>query len=121
MVRSACLSALLAVSLAVGGCASASRDLAQRAAEEFEAAVASGRPERVCELLTERAREGVDCSSLELPRGEVREVVVWGDAARVRTDDDTLFLRELSSGWRVSGAGCHAVHDRPYECEVGGP
>jgi hypothetical protein len=114
----------LAVALPVllaSGCGSGTGDLARRAADEFTAAVASGDSERTCELLTERAREGVDCSSLDLPGGSVEAVEVWGDAARVRTSQDVLFLRELSSGWRVAGAGCESQGDRPYSCEVGGP
>ncbi|MER5265121.1 hypothetical protein ABTZ99_23900 [Actinosynnema sp. NPDC002837] len=107
--------------LVVGGCGTASDDLARRAAEEFTAAVASGDTDRACGLLTERAREDVECSSLDVPGGAVRSVEVWGDAAQVRTSDDVLFLRDLTDGWRVSGAGCESRGERPYECEVGGP
>lgn len=107
--------------LLASGCGSGTADLAGRAADEFSAAVASGDSERACELLTERARERVDCSSLDVPGGSVETVEVWGDAAKVRTSADVLFLRELSSGWRVAGAGCESRGDRPYSCEVGGP
>ncbi|MBB5960244.1 hypothetical protein FHS29_006867 [Saccharothrix tamanrassetensis] len=112
---------LLATVLAVAGCGSGTEDLARRAADEFASAVSAGDSARICSLLTERAREHVDCAAVDLPGGEVEEVVVWGDAARARTASDTLFLRELAVGWRVSGAGCHPVPDRPYSCEVGGP
>jgi hypothetical protein len=114
----------LAVALPVAlasGCGSATDDLVRQAASDFTAAVASGDSGRACELLTEHAREGVDCSSLDLRGGAVQAVEVWGDGALVRTTDDVLFLRELSSGWRVSGAGCEARGERPYSCEVGGP
>lgn len=111
----------LPFSLLVGGCGSGTEDLARRAADEFTAAVAEGDSQRACALLTERAREGVECSSLDVPGGSVESVEVWGDAAQVRTSDDVLFLRDLTSGWRVSGAGCTARAERPYECEVGGP
>ncbi|MEU4449609.1 hypothetical protein AB0K14_36650 [Actinosynnema sp. NPDC050801] len=113
--------AVLPAVLALGGCGSGSGDLVTRTAEEFTAAVGSGAGDRACELLTERAREDVECSSLDLPGGSVESVEVWGDAAQVRTSEDVLFLRELSSGWRVAAAGCTARGDRPYACEVGGP
>ncbi|MFI9009305.1 hypothetical protein ACIGNX_18955 [Actinosynnema sp. NPDC053489] len=113
--------AALPVVLALGGCGAGSEDLVRGTAEEFTAAVASGEHDRACELLTERAREGVECSSLDVPGGAVRTVEVWGDAAQVRTSDDVLFLREPAAGWRVSGAGCRSREERPYECEVGGP
>ncbi|WP_121005165.1 hypothetical protein [Saccharothrix australiensis] len=115
--------AALAAALLVGGCGSGTGDLARHVAEEFVSAASAGDPARMCALLTERAREGVDdCSTVDVPGdGEVLDVEVWGDAARVRTSSDTLFLREVSAGWRVSGAGCDPVPDRPYTCEVGGP
>ncbi|MCC8248916.1 hypothetical protein [Saccharothrix luteola] len=111
----------LPVVLVAGGCGTASDDLVRRAAEEFTAAVASGDTDRACGLLTERAREDAECSSLDVPGGTVEAVEVWGDAAQVRTSDDVLFLRELTDGWRVAGAGCESQGERPYDCEVGGP
>ncbi|WP_309117432.1 hypothetical protein [Saccharothrix sp.] len=111
---------VLATAVVVSGCGSGSADLVRGAAEEFLAAASSGDSERACSLLTERARE--TCSTVDIPGGTVEDIAVWGDAARVRTSSgDTLFLRELSSGWRVSAAGCEPVPERPYSCEVGGP
>ena len=107
--------------LLVGGCGTGSDDLVRRAAEEFTAALAAGDGDRACGLLTERAREDVECSSLDVPGGTVESVEVWGDAAQVRTSGGVLFLRELTSGWRVAGAGCESRGERPYTCEVGGP
>jgi hypothetical protein len=121
MIRFRWVLAVALPAVVASGCGSGSADLVRTAADEFAAAVAAGDSERTCELLTERAREGVDCSSLDLPGGSVEAVEVWGDAARVRTSEDVLFLRELSSGWRVAGAGCESQGDRPYSCEVGGP
>ncbi|XVV06397.1 hypothetical protein ACQPW3_13795 [Actinosynnema sp. CA-248983] len=111
---------VLATAVVVSGCGSGSADRVRGAAEEFLAAASSGNSERACALLTERA--AADCSIVDILGGTVEDVAVWGDAARVRTSlGDTLFLRELSSGWRVSGAGCEQVPERPYSCEVGGP
>ncbi|QQQ78576.1 hypothetical protein IOD16_09035 [Saccharothrix sp. 6-C] len=111
----------LPVALVAGGCGTGSDDLVRRTAEEFTAAVSAGDTDRACGLLTERAREDVECPSLDVPAGAVRTVEVWGDAAQVRTSGGVLFLRELASGWRVSGAGCESRGERPYHCEVGGP
>ncbi|MFE9747688.1 hypothetical protein ACFYOT_22520 [Saccharothrix saharensis] len=116
-----CAAVALPAVLVLGGCGTGSDDLVRRAAEEFTAAVSSGDSDRACDLLTEKAREDVECSSLDVPGGTVRSVEVWGDAAIVRTSDDVLFLRDLTSGWRVAGAGCEPQGERPYRCEVGGP
>ncbi|NUT52893.1 MAG: hypothetical protein HOV94_37245 [Saccharothrix sp.] len=120
MTRSRWVPAVLAA-LVVAACGTGSDDLARRTVEEFTSAVAGGDSDRACDLLTERAREDVECPSLDVPGGSVESVEVWGDAALVRTSRDVLFLRELSSGWKVAGAGCEQRGDRPYECEVGGP
>jgi len=106
--------------LSVGGCGSGTEDLVRAAADGFTSAAAAGDTDRACSLLTERAREDVDCSSLDVPGEPVREVEVWGDAARAVTDGDVLFLRETSAGWRVAGAGCAPRGERPHECAVGG-
>ncbi|MEU4743352.1 hypothetical protein AB0G02_23215 [Actinosynnema sp. NPDC023658] len=122
MIRSRWLPAVvLPAVLVVSGCGSGTSDLVEHAAQEFTEAVDSGDSDRACELLTQRAREGVECSSLDVPGGSVESVEIWGDAAQVRTSRDVLFLRELSDGWRVAGAGCESQGERPYRCEVGGP
>ncbi|MCE6999123.1 hypothetical protein LZG04_30600 [Saccharothrix sp. S26] len=116
-----CAAVALPAVLVLGGCGTSSDDLVRRTAEEFTSAVAAGDSDRACDLLTEKAREDVECSSLDVPGGAVRSVEAWGDAAQVRTSDDVLFLRDVTSGWRVSGAGCRPQGERPYKCEVGGP
>lgn len=116
-----CAAVALPAVLVLGGCGTGADDLVRRAAEEFTAAVSSGDSDRACDLLTEKAREDVECSSLDVPGGTVESVEVWGDAAIVRTSDDVLFLRDLTAGWRVAGAGCESQGERPYRCEVGGP
>ncbi|MFD7658763.1 hypothetical protein ACFV4N_32715 [Actinosynnema sp. NPDC059797] len=117
VVRSA---SLLTAALLVGGCGSGAEDLVRRAAEDFTSAVSAGDSARACDLLTDQARDDADCAALDVAGGPVEQVEVWGDAARVRTAGDVLFLRELAVGWRISGAGCASRGDRPYECEVGG-
>lgn len=112
---------LTTTALLLSGCGSGTEDLVRRAAEDFASAVTAGDSTRACDLLTEEARDNTDCAALDVAGGPVQQVEVWGDAARVRTADDVLFLRELAAGWRVSGAGCEPRGDRPHECEVGGP
>lgn len=42
-----------------------------------------------------------------------------GDAAQVRTDEATLFLRQGPDGWLVQAAGCEPAGEE-YECELRG-
>jgi hypothetical protein len=105
-------------------------DAVSRAADTWLAAARAGDAATLCRLLTPAAAESVASGNdtceqavgdLHLPgTGPVRAVQVWSDRAQVRTADDTLFLTRLSGGWRVSGAGCTAQGDRPYDCDVEG-
>jgi len=84
----------------------------------------------MCRLLTPAAAESAATGDetceravgdLDLPGdGPVGAVEVWSDRAQVKTGSDTLFLTELSTGWRVSGAGCEFQGDEPYDCDVEG-
>jgi hypothetical protein len=113
---------LLAVALAAAGCASGGEDDAvRRAVDRFETALRTDQIDQACELLAVEAAKGVDCSTMDLSPGAVREIQVWGDAAQARVGDDTVFLREKAVGWRISGAGCARDGERPYQCVVGGP
>ena len=56
-----------------------------------------------------------------LPRpGSVAGDDVYGQWARVRLSDDTVFLAMFAGGWRVVAAGCAPRGDRPYDCTVQG-
>jgi hypothetical protein len=56
-----------------------------------------------------------------LPRpGAVTGEDVYGQWARVRLSDDTVFLAMFAGGWRVVAAGCTPRGDRPYDCTVQG-
>lgn len=115
---------------AVAGCESAAEPEVTAAAEEFVAAAGED-PAAACELLAPQVKDTIETASgkgcdealkgIGLPGGEVRGAVVWGDNAKVTTAEDTLFLRALRDGWRVTGAGCQPQGERPYDCEVGGP
>ncbi|MGJ6969073.1 hypothetical protein ACSDR0_44995 [Streptosporangium sp. G11] len=111
----------------VAGCASAAVPDAQRAAQDFYAAVRDRQVERACALLAPEAagslRTGdqrceTSIGALDLPGGQVLDTEVWGNEARVRLSGDTVFLHRFPAGWRVRGAGCTPRGDLPYDCEV---
>ncbi|MEV4619577.1 hypothetical protein AB0J74_12810 [Asanoa sp. NPDC049573] len=52
--------------------------------------------------------------------GRVIGTDVYGQWARVRLGDDTLFLAVFPGGWRVVAAGCQPRGDRPYDCTLQG-
>ena len=43
---------------------------------------------------------------------------IWGGDAQVALADDTVFLTETDTGWRVTAAVCRVRTDAPYDCEV---
>ncbi|MCU1517597.1 MAG: hypothetical protein JWQ75_2318 [Pseudarthrobacter sp.] len=119
--------ALLAV-LAVSGCAADSA-AATITAEDFRRAAADGDSSAECWMLSPHTREevagGTRCedqvTSLKIPsEGAAVRTERYGRNALVEFPDDTVFLTVSGSGWRVTGAGCRAQGDAPYECEVGG-
>ncbi|MEU4534110.1 hypothetical protein AB0G15_04485 [Streptosporangium sp. NPDC023825] len=116
-----------ALLVCAAGCASAAAPSAQRAAQDFYAAVQGRQVERACALLAPEAAESLrtgdqrcetSLGGLDLPGGQVRDVEVWGDEARVRLSGDTVFLHRFPQGWRVRGAGCASRGVLPYDCEV---
>jgi ketosteroid isomerase-like protein len=128
------LSTLAAVAglagLLLAGCAVPETDAVTRTAEQWLAAARAGDAAALCRLLTPAAAESVatgdeTCEQavgdLDLPgAGPVRAVQVWSDRAQVKAGSDTLFLTRVTGGWRVSGAGCQARGDEPYDCDVEG-
>lgn len=119
--------ALLAV-LAVSGCAADSAG-ATFAAEDFRRAAADGDPSAQCSMLSAHTREKVagktrcedQLASLAIPtEGVAIRTERYGRNAMVEFQDDTVFLAVSGSGWQVTGAGCRAQGEAPYECEIGG-
>lgn len=49
-------------------------------------------------------------------RGAGRPARPCGPTAQVHTGDDTLFLVELDTGWRVTAAGCRHETEESYQC-----
>ncbi|MFC8190539.1 hypothetical protein ACFUMH_02615 [Cellulomonas sp. NPDC057328] len=106
------------------------------AAEAFYAAVAAGDGEAACALLlpdaAEAAADDADAPCAEaLTSGRAGDelasraggrgdptVHVAGRQAQVLLASDTVFLARSGDGWVVTAAGCDAVPDRPYDCEV---
>ncbi len=113
----------------VAGCAQQEAGSAQAAATGFYAALAGGRTEQACGLLSERAREGLETGGhacgdaireLRLPGGQPRDARVFGDEAQVRLAADTVFLHRFGDRWLVHAAGCVPRGSLPYRCEIGG-
>lgn len=118
---------LLAV-VAVTGCAADTAGAAG-AAEEFRRAAADGDPSVECSMLSPHTRAkvagGTSCedrlASLQLPsEGTALRTERFGRNAMVVFPDDTVFLTVSGSAWQVTGAGCTANGDAPYDCDVGG-
>jgi hypothetical protein len=122
---------LLAALLLLSGCGSSTQtepalDLATR----FESALAANDGHTACALLAAQAVRRINdlrpegCAAalptLGLPAGPPTGVQVWGDTAQATSDQDTLFLRRLSEGWRVIGAGCTPRGEAPYQCKADG-
>ena len=115
---------------AATGCQVAGEEPALAAASEFVTAVGSD-PDRACALLAPDTLELLEsyrpegCQealpTFDLPDADVTQVQVWGDAAQARSEQDTLFLRELDDGWRVVAAGCQEQEGgEPFQCTIQG-
>ena len=123
--------ALVAVALVLAGlatgCAGPSDD-PREVGEGFAAAVADGRLEDACALLTPAARDdlGDDCAAslggLDVaPPGPVTGVETYGRAALVRYDDTVAFLARTGSTWQVRAADCSPPAEAaPADCTVAG-
>jgi hypothetical protein len=131
VLRPVALLGALTVCGALAACgAPPGEDAVVATARQWMTAARAGDAAGMCRLLSPAAQVSVatgddTCeqavADLDLPgAGSVGAVEVWSDEAQVRTGDDTLFLVRLTGGWRVSGAGCTAQADRPYDCDVEG-
>ena len=101
------------------------------AAEEFEHALESDDGAAACNLLAPRTRSEVEQSAgkpcakaileEDLPEaGAPTGSSAYGTMGQVRFTDDTLFMAEFESGWRVTAAGCAPKPHAAYECAVQG-
>jgi hypothetical protein len=124
-VSSAC-----AVMGMVAGCGS-SGSAAPEVATGFYDAIDAGDTSQACDLLAPQTRRELEQSEhttcqRALARAElpvVDETVGssrFGHHAQVRFDNDTVFLAEYDSGWKVIAAGCTARGTLPYDCVIKG-
>ncbi|MDT4919075.1 MAG: hypothetical protein QOH89_3775 [Pseudonocardiales bacterium] len=120
--------ALVCIALALSGCSATSDSAADDAATQFVRAVEQRDGDLACSLLTPAAADsaggvaGTPCAQavlkLRVEGSDVSHTEVWGDAAMIRVGSDTVFLRRMGDGWRVSAAGCTYRPDRPYACDL---
>jgi hypothetical protein len=113
----------------LAGCASAQAPDVEQVATTFEDP--AGDPAARCDLLAPAVlaafekSEGAPCAEaiqdLPLHAGSVGSTEIWGGDAQVKVGDDTVFLTETNSGWRVTAAACTPQGEAPYDCEVEGP
>ncbi len=121
---------MLPLALVTAGCTPAQQPPARAAAETFQTAVRASDADGACRLLSPETRGNLESASgkacagalagLDLPKGGVRSVEVWGDEALARLDGAVLFLARFRSGWRVTAAGCTPRAGKPYDCDVEG-
>jgi hypothetical protein len=110
----------------LSGCASSHQAEVERVASTFADPAAD--PGERCDLLAPTTLASFEESASapcaeaigELPTDdvEVGSVEIWGGDAQVALADDTVFLTETDTGWRVTAAVCRVRTDAPYDCEV---
>ncbi|MGI5171590.1 hypothetical protein ACQEU3_45320 [Spirillospora sp. CA-253888] len=123
-----CSVAAAVIAFVLGGCAASDqRGEVSAAASGVLEAAQRGDGARACAGLMPRAVEGLETgdqrcadeiTKLGLAGGPAGPVEIWGDTARVRIGDDTVFAVRWGPGWKVTAAGCREHTDRPYECQV---
>jgi hypothetical protein len=120
----------VAGALSVGCAAAALAGCSTADVEQVVAAFAAADPAARCALLAPATSAALERSAstacaqavADVPTGgTVLHTAVWGDAAQVRTAEDTVFLTRTSGGWKIAAAGCTRTGDAPYGCEVNGP
>jgi len=114
------------------GCSGARDGDVSNVAEEFVAAVGADDGDRACALLAPSSRSELEQSSgqscaraiLDEVAGRVGATLdedTFGTMARIRFQEDTMFLTRFRYGWRVLAAGCSPQpHAGPYDCQVKG-
>lgn len=121
----------VAISLALGGCASTGEQAPLVAATEFQAHLRASQPEAACALLSPSARAeleasaGKECAQAlpeeHLPADSRRlESSRFGSMAQVRFADETIFLSRFPDGWLIVGAGCTPTTSGVYDCRIKG-
>ncbi|MFC9970464.1 hypothetical protein ACFVH6_06130 [Spirillospora sp. NPDC127200] len=126
-LASCSVAAAATVSVLAGCAGTDQRGEVSAAASQMLEAARRGDGARACAGLVPRAVEGLETgdqrcaeqiTKLGLVGGPAGPVEIWGDTARVRVGDDTVFAVRWGPGWKVTAAGCRERTDRPYECQV---
>lgn len=122
---------LIVVATTAVACGSSAEDGARETARTFELALVRAEAGKACSLLSDRAVSEVEKASgrpcadsiLGEARGEAggaRDVSVFGRAAQVVFDGDTVFLSRFEEGWRVTAAACSPTAGGLYDCVISG-
>jgi hypothetical protein len=116
--------------LSAAACTPAEEPSARAAGEAFQTALRNHQGDAACQLLSDEARGNLESGTgkpcaraiagLGLPVGTVTSVQVWGGNSQERLDPGVLFLAQFKTGWKVTGAGCRARPDQPYDCDIEG-
>lgn len=126
------MTALVAL-LALTGCGTAGDESAARSSVgRFEASIAAKDGAAACHELSQATSSSLESSEKKpceqailsaglKPARTVTDASVWVTGAQVKLDGDTLFLDKVSTGWKISAAGCKPMSsDEPYDCELKG-
>jgi hypothetical protein len=132
LLRLSAIPALLAL-LVLTGCGTAADESAARSsATRFEAAITAKNGAAACHELSQAVSSSLESSEKKpceqailaaglKPARTITGAGVWVTGAQVKLDGDTLFLDKVSTGWKVSAAGCKPMGpDEPYDCELEG-
>ncbi|MGK5498135.1 hypothetical protein [Streptomyces sp. URMC 125] len=117
----------------IAGCGASQEriDGASMAAASFAEAAQAGDGGAMCAVLARETRQELErserttCDEAVVEQqlattGPVEGVDVHGRQAMARLRGDTLFLSEMSTGWKVVAAGCTPRPGQPYQCQVKG-
>jgi hypothetical protein len=133
MARAFVAAVVLVAAVATAGCGGPGgrEDAASAVAVRLLDAVGRGDGASACAVLAPQTLADLERSAdrpcadavldEDLPGpGRVTGSDVYGQWAKVRLDDDTVFLAVFRDGWFVVAAGCQPQADRPYDCALQG-
>ncbi|MGK5448184.1 hypothetical protein [Streptomyces radiopugnans] len=124
---------ITAVAALACGCGASQERIegASGAAVSFAEAVQAGDGAAMCAVLARETKQELErserttCDEAVVKQqlatiGPVRETDVHGRQAMVKLKGDTLFLSEMTGGWKITAAGCTPRPGQPYQCQVKG-
>lgn len=127
------IAAALIAMVALVGCGTGGDERAARGAvERFESAIQAKDGAAACHELSPDVSSSLSssvkkpCEQAILSAGlkpsrSIVDASVWVTGAQVKLGGDVLFLDQISTGWKISAAGCKLVSpDAPYDCDLKG-